>query len=229
MIYFSNYFLRGIIMADFRFISSNAKIPFRCQRCGKCCRGIQDSLMLEPIDVFHLARFLHETDNSISCPDDFLEKYAHASAIEGNYPVYLINTVGDDASCVFLDNENHCTVYGGRPLVCRMFPFGVAPGIKGSDFRFYICEDHSHHFGTGQVIAKNWISDNFSKEARAFIRMETALLADIGKPLARLSAEAYGEKAFLLLYYLYSKYDLDKPFIAQYEQNCTEIRSLFDV
>ena len=187
-------------MADFRFISSNAKIPFRCQRCGKCCRGIQDSLMLEPMDVFHLARFLHETDNSISCTDDFLEKYAHASAIEGNYPVYLINTVGDDASCVFLDNENHCTVYGGRPLVCRMFPFGVAPGIKGSDFRFYICEDHSHHFGTGQVIAKNWISDNFSKEARAFIRMETALLADIGKPLARLSAEAYGKKAFLLLY-----------------------------
>ena len=215
-------------MANFRFISTNTKVPFRCQRCGNCCKGIQDSLMLEPLDVFNLARFLRETNNSVECTDDFLERYAHLSTIEGNYPVYLANTIGDEAKCIFLDSENRCKAYEGRPLVCRMFPFGVAPSVRGSDFRFYICEDHPHHFGAGQVVAKNWISDNFSKEAKAFYRLETSLMADIGKPLAHLSAKEYEEKAFSLLYELYSNYDIDKPFLPQYEKNCTQIRALFD-
>ena len=53
-------------------------------------------------------------------------------------------------------------------------------------------------------------------------------MADIGKPLAHLSAKEYEEKAFSLLYELYSNYDIDKPFLPQYEKNCTQIRALFD-
>lgn len=214
-------------MADMKFVSTNASIPFRCQKCGKCCKNLKDSLMLESIDIFYLTKSLRRHDSSITCTDDMLERYAHVAAIERGFPIYQANTVGVDAACVFLENDR-CRVYDARPLVCRMFPFGIAPGEKGRDFRFYLVMDQSHHFGAGQVIVKDWVNDNFSREAKEYYREETALISDIGPKLARLSATEYNRIAFPLLNALYSDYDLDAPFLVQYRRNCDTIRRLFD-
>ena len=161
-------------MADMKFVSTNASIPFRCQKCGKCCKNLKDSLMLESIDIFYLTKSLRRHDSSITCTDDMLERYTHVAAIERGFPIYQANTVGVDAACVFLENDR-CRIYDARPLVCRMFPFGIAPGEKGRDFRFYLVMDQSHHFGAGQVIVKDWLTSptvktvGFSRaSARAF-------------------------------------------------------------
>ena len=206
---------------------ADMKIPFRCQKCGKCCKNLKDSLMLESIDIFYLTKSLRRHDSSITCTDDMLERYAHVAAIERGFPIYQANTVGVDAACVFLENDR-CRVYDARPLVCRMFPFGIAPGEKGRDFRFYLVMDQSHHFGAGQVIVKDWVNDNFSREAKEYYREETALISDIGPKLARLSVTEYNRIAFPLLNALYSDYDLDAPFLVQYRRNCDTIRRLFD-
>lgn len=36
-------------------VSGNQKIAFQCQRCGACCRHVENKVMLEPYDVYLLA------------------------------------------------------------------------------------------------------------------------------------------------------------------------------
>ena len=107
-------------MADMKFVSTNASIPFRCQKCGKCCKNLKDSLMLESIDIFYLTKSLRRHDSSITCTDDMLERYTHVAAIERGFPIYQANTVGVDAACVFLENDR-CRVYDAVLLSAACF------------------------------------------------------------------------------------------------------------
>lgn len=210
-------------MSDMKFVSTNARIPFRCQRCAQCCRHLKDSLMLEPRDIFYLARFLQQSEKGINCTEDMLERYAHLVSIEFGFPIYQVNTTGEDDACVFL-TEGACRVYGARPQVCRMYPFGTAPGSRGKDFNFYLCIENEHHFGTGQVKVKDWISDNFSREAREFDRLESELLPAIGNAIPEKSRD----RGFIyrLMYELYAHYDLSQPFMEQYRRNAENIREM---
>ena len=35
---------------------------FKCTRCGDCCRRIKESVMLESLDAYRLAKFLCQVD-----------------------------------------------------------------------------------------------------------------------------------------------------------------------
>lgn len=132
-------------MTDVRAVALNEKIPFRCRLCGGCCRYVKDSVMLEPIDVYRLTRHLREQGEPVSGIEDVLENYAHASWLEDRFPVFLLNTVGAMDVCVFL-KEGRCSIYEARPHVCRVYPFSVAAGERGRDFRYFLCKEKSHHF-----------------------------------------------------------------------------------
>ena len=179
--------------ADMEFVSSNARIPFRCQKCAECCRHVEDALMLEPLDIYRLSRYLRKQEEGVNGPEDVLDRYAHPTLIEG-LPIYQLNSVGDDHACVFL-KDGRCAVYDARPQVCRMYPFGTAPGSRGKDFNFYLCTERRHHFGAGSVRVKDWLSENLF---------------------------------FQLLYYLYFGYDLEKPFLPQYEENMTALKKVLE-
>lgn len=203
--------------ADMEFVSLNARIPYRCCKCAECCRHVEDSLMLEPLDVFNLTRFLMEQDASVTGAENMLGHYTHPAILEG-YPIFQINTTGTDCSCVFL-KDGKCSVYEARPQVCRMYPFGTAPGDRGRDFRYYLCKEQAHHFGIGSVKVKDWLSGNLSKEAREFYKEEYKVLPEIGKAIKKAGKEGFPGIAFRILYYLYYGYDHTKPFLPQYHSN----------
>ena len=81
-------------LTDVRAVALNEKVPFRCRLCGECCRCVKDSIMLEPIDIYRLTRYLREQGESVSGTEDVLAKYAHASWLDDRLPIFLLNTVG---------------------------------------------------------------------------------------------------------------------------------------
>lgn len=85
--------------------------------------------MLEPADAYELARYLRTHGRADSIHDVY-ERYAHADLLEGNLPIYLMNTVGYDHACAFLEN-GRCSVYEGRPQMCRIYPFFRVSGRTG--------------------------------------------------------------------------------------------------
>lgn len=42
---------------NMRRISPKEHVPFRCTGCGECCRHVHQSIPLESLDVYHIARY----------------------------------------------------------------------------------------------------------------------------------------------------------------------------
>lgn len=193
-------------------------VTFQCRLCGNCCRNLENQLMLEPLDAYNLARCLRER-GEVTSIDDVCMRYAHSDMLEGCLPIYIMNTEGPDHACVFL-KDGRCSVYKGRPHVCRIYPFSVRPGQRGRVFEFYRCVDqHAAHFSGNQMQVKDWLYENFSKESREFWTAEGDILPVLGRLLSSLDASELQASLFQILHYRYYNYDLDQPFMPQYKAN----------
>ncbi len=96
-----------------------AATPFRCPPgCGTCCRSFEPEIL--DVEALYLAAYLiGERGNRLESLD-----------FSGNGP-----------GCVLADPEGeyHCTVYPGRPLVCRLFAF-AGDRDKSGALRFSPCK-----------------------------------------------------------------------------------------
>ena len=198
-------------------VSGNQKIAFQCQRCGACCRHVENKVMLEPYDVYLLALHFQSEGQAVR-PEDICAQYAHSMPLEPYFPIFLLNTAGEDQHCIFL-NGNHCSVYARRPRACRMYPFTVDAGRRGKDFEYFLCTDYPGHFGKGRVRVSDWFYENFSKDARRFVKADYAAIRQYGKLLRQMTPVQIEHSLFQFLFYRYWNYDLSKPFQEQFEHN----------
>ena len=191
---------------------------FRCRQCADCCRDLEERFMLEPLDAYDLARCLRKQGMATST-HDVCERYAHTDLLEGCLPIYLMNTVEDDHACVFL-KDGRCSVYAGRPHMCRIYPFFACPGERGKAYEVFQCMDsHASHFAGGKVLVKDWLYDNFSKERRGIMTAEAAVLPKLSCLLRGVNFNENKTGLFQILHYRYYNYDLDEPFLPQYMNN----------
>lgn len=205
-----------------RQVSPKDRIPFQCRHCGACCRGLEDQLMLEPLDAYRLGQHLRRGGERVDI-EDVYAKYAHAAILTEGCPIFLVNTAGAENACVFL-RGNRCTVYAARTRACRMYPFSATPGQPGEQFQYYQCMDaHTEHFAGAMVGVGDWMQQNLSLEDRAFLEKEADYLSRLGLLLHRAGPQRQKEWLFLILFYRYYNYDLEKPFMALYERNHKEL------
>ena len=124
-------------------VSVRAKefVSYHCSCCGHCCRHIEDCVMVESLDAYRMAKHLRNQHCGISSTDDVLLRYCEPMPLtDEGYPIYVLKTVGADATCIFL-RENQCSIYAARPRTCRLYPFSVGPGERGRDFEYCLCFD----------------------------------------------------------------------------------------
>lgn len=204
---------------EVRPVRSKDMVPFACRLCGACCRDLEDKLMLEPLDAYHLARHLRDSRDDISNIEDVYARYTHASFLDGIYPIFLMNTQGEDHACVLLEN-GRCRVYEARPRTCRLYPFSVDTGTRGRRFAYFqSLDNHKDHFAGRGVSVENWMYENFTREAREFVETENGVLPELGRLLRGLGDDGRRSTLFQLLYYRYYNYDLEQPFLPQYQAN----------
>lgn len=77
-----------------------------CLKCANCCKTT--SPIFRDIDIERLSKRLRLT------PAEFVEKYLKMDN-EGDY-------VLQSSPCVFLMDDNKCSVYEDRPKACREYP-----------------------------------------------------------------------------------------------------------
>ena len=98
-----------------------ADICFACSKCGLCCGDTPTNkrhVLLLRSDVDRIAT---ETNREIS---------TFASEVYGKKPYLYEMHKNVDGKCVFLQ-ENKCTLYAVRPLICRFYPFELTSDQKG--------------------------------------------------------------------------------------------------
>ena len=85
-----------------------------CAGCGHCCRGMGESVRLDPYDVHMLTGYLGLDFQGL------LDRCAGLSAEDGLILPYLKS----DPKCAFLNEEGRCDIHAVRPGICRLFPLG---------------------------------------------------------------------------------------------------------
>lgn len=200
-------------------------VNFHCRLCGNCCRNLEGQLMPELLDVYRLARCLRER-GEVEYIEDVYNRYTHVETLEDCYPIFVMNTTDAENACVFL-KDGWCSIYEVRPRVCRLYPFNAFPGQRGKAFEFYQSMDqHSAHYTEEKVLVKDWMYQNFKREDREFLTAESTTLLELGRLLRALSPEQLKENLFQILYYRYYNYDLDQPFMPQYEKSTEELKRI---
>jgi hypothetical protein len=94
-------------------------VRFDCTGCSKCCK-VRGEVWATDDEARAMAKAVGVTDAT------FRARYVMPERTPAGWQ--LIGKRGD-GGCVFLDGEGKCSVYAGRPLQCRAFPFW--PEVSG--------------------------------------------------------------------------------------------------
>ncbi|WP_368272186.1 hypothetical protein [Enterocloster lavalensis] len=68
-------------------------------------------------------------------------------------------------------------------------------------------------------MVNDWFYKNFKREDRDFIKLEYQCAEEIVRFMRQLRPSVRETALFSLLYFRYYNYDLQKPFLPQYEKN----------
>lgn len=132
-----------------------------CSGCSKCCKGMGDSIVLDPYDVFSLCKGLNTT------LDELLAKERIAFRVVDGIILPHMNLSGKEESCSFLNEEGRCSVHEFRPGFCRLFPLGRA--YENGGF-YYFNQIHECDYPTKtKVKIKHWLGIRNINDYESFI------------------------------------------------------------
>ncbi len=114
-----------------RYLSSDmVKISCpSCNGCGACCRGMGDTILLDPYDVYTLCTALDKP---------FTELLDSRIALTVSDGMILPHMKMDETTgaCSFLDEECRCSIHEHRPGLCRLYPLGR--DYANGAFRYFV-------------------------------------------------------------------------------------------
>lgn len=88
-----------------------------CEGCSACCKGMGNSIVLDPLDVFRLTKGLNCTFEAL------IQNQAELNVVDGIVlPSIRMGEAGE--ACGFLDPQGRCSIHLFRPGICRLFPLG---------------------------------------------------------------------------------------------------------
>lgn len=119
-------------ISDGRLYTSSdmAKTDCRgCLGCSRCCRGMGNSIILDPRDICLLSE---GTDLDFA---GLLEQHLELHVVDGII-LPSLKMAGEEEACTFLDEGGRCSVHAYRPGICRMFPMGRYYEEQG--FRYFL-------------------------------------------------------------------------------------------
>ena len=174
-----------------------------CKGCSSCCRGMGNSIVLDPLDTHRLCSGLGE-----SCAD-LLNSCLELNVADGVILPNLRMTV------VFLSN-GRCRIHSLRPGICRIFPLGRF--YENRSFQYFLQIHECPAPNKNKVKIRKWIDMPDIKRYEKFITDWHYFL----KPLQEYAMDfEHGEKikklSMLILQQFYLKpYAADGDFYQEF-------------
>ncbi len=165
-----------MIFAELKLRNGIVRIPFVCQRCGRCCK-ILSKIVFDPVEKKVYMENLEEISKHVNL-DELIEELSEK--IDTKHPVML--------PCPFLKG-NRCSIHPVRPKSCRIFPLGKeldqgigCPGLKrlmefisafnAESVEFKFVEGDVDRVEVSEGVFENFLSLNPSEEEiEEFLRL----------------------------------------------------------
>jgi Fe-S-cluster containining protein len=205
-----------------RLLSANdlARVSTReCEGCGECCRGMGDTIHLDPYDIYLLTKHLHCTVN------DLMDTSIGLHVEDGLVIPHLLMTE-KSSRCTFLGADGRCRIHAFRPGFCRLFPLGRE--YRDGTFGYFIVPEACKIPGQVKVRIKNYLGYEDITSYERFTLTWHTFVREMQTLLARAEADYRSQAAVYLLRLFYVKpYDTEAPFMPQFEARLADARDTF--
>lgn len=131
-----------------------------CKGCFSCCRGMGESIILDPYDIWQLETKLHTTFTELM--KDKIELHVTDGLILPN-----LKMQGTEERCGFLDEKGRCAIHEFRPGLCRLFPLGR--NYENHKLQYFLLEDACPNGNQMKMKIKKWIGIPDSRQYEKFL------------------------------------------------------------
>ena len=130
-----------------------------CEGCGECCRGMGDTIVLDPYDAYQLAYGLGK-------PFAALISNGVDLHIENGITLPHMAMTGSPEACSFLGPDGRCRIHSFRPGICRLYP--LARDYSGRSLRYFILPDACKGHSLSKIRIRNYLGVPDFGEYEAF-------------------------------------------------------------
>lgn len=155
-----------------------------CKGCSDCCRGMGDSIVLDPFDICMLSEGLQKNFSQL-----LGEEKIELGVVDGIILPHMKMKDEETAEgkCGFLNEEGRCSIHPYRPGICRLFPLGRY--YENGDFQYFLQTRECSQKDRSKVKAAKWIDVRNVRENHKFVNGWHSLLLSCEKLIAENSAE----------------------------------------
>ena len=181
-----------------------------CAGCSSCCRGMGNTIVLDPYDVWRLTGGLGVSLQQL------LAGHLELNVVDG---IILPNLklAGDSEQCTFLNDAGRCSIHPYRPGICRLFPLGRY--YEEEDGFRYILQIHEcEKTNRSKVKIRKWMDTPDMEQYDAYIADWHAFLSKLRTKLEDASSDlAKSVSMYILQQFYLLPYDSSRDFYSQYE------------
>jgi len=148
-----------------------------CEGCSACCRGMGNSVVLDPYDVWRLERgtgipFAQMIGNQVML-----------SVVDGLIlPSLNMESTG---ACPFLNGEGRCSIHAYRPGICRLFPLGRYYHDGG--FSYVLMTGECKKENRSKIKIEKWLGEPDLKAYEKFVMQWKEVLEQTRGGLSKTS------------------------------------------
>ena len=180
-----------------------------CAGCSSCCRGMGNTIVLDPYDVWRLTGGLGVSLQQL------LAGHLELNVVDG---IILPNLklAGDSEQCTFLNDAGRCSIHPYRPGICRLFPLGRYYEEDG--FRYILQIHECEKTNRSKVKIRKWMDTPDMEQYDAYIADWHAFLSKLRTKLEDASSDlAKSVSMYILQRFYLLPYDTSRDFYSQYE------------
>lgn len=189
-----------------------------CEGCSQCCHGMGNSIVLDPLDGYRLAKGLQKE------LQELIGTAIELNVVDG---VILPNLrmAGEEEACSFLNAEGRCSIHAFRPGICRLFPLGRY--YEDGSFKYFLQTGECTKPHTKVKVSK-WIDTPDLLKNQAFINTWHYLLNQVEELVCGSEDDAFPKNLnlFLLNTFYLTAYDTERDFYEQFAQRLTRFRQI---
>lgn len=193
-----------------------------CKGCSDCCRGMGNSILLDPLDIFRITQAEGTT---------FEELLSGTIELNVSDGVILPNLkmAGEQEQCVFLNEEGRCRIHAYRPGICRLFPLGRCYGEHS--FQYFLQADECSKQNWVKVKVNKWIDTPDIQKNSQYILDWHYFLKDVEMLLQKDEAGTLHKQVnmFLLNQFFVTPYETGKDFYEQFNERLAETKRQFSM
>lgn len=209
-------------ISDGRLYDLNDMVKANCQDCegcSACCKGMGDSIILDPLDIFQLSKNLLMTFEGLMA-----ERIA-LNVVDG---IILPNLkmAGEKETCSFLNEESRCSIHSFRPGICRLFPLGRF--YENNSFQYFLQVHECKKENRSKVKVSKWIDTPDLKKNQKFVSDWHYFQKDVQKVLKSTQNDELIKKInmYVLNQFFVAPYDMEADFYGQFGERLADAKRM---